>query len=76
MLNINVEMDLNEHISVIGSKILEIAKDKRITFESLMLKFLKDNERYTPDQFIKSTMLLFSIGILSIENQKVVLKNV
>lgn len=77
MINAHVEMDLNQHISVVASKLIELieAGDEMI-LETLMRKFLKKHEFYTPDQFMDGLVFLFSIDCLNIQEYRVVLKNV
>lgn len=77
MINAHVEMDLNHHVSVVSAKIIQLveAGDSMI-LETLMKKFLKKNENYTPDQFMEGLVFLFSIGCLTVQDYRVVLKNV
>lgn len=77
MINAHIEMDLNQHISVVSAKIVNlIQSEDKIILETLMKKFLKLNELYTPDQFMEGLVFLFSIGCLTIQEYRVVLKNV
>ena len=77
MINAHVEMDLNQHVSVVSAKIIDLVKtgDKMI-LETLMRKFLKKYEFYTPDQFMEGLTFLFSIGCLNVQDYRVVIKNV
>lgn len=77
MINAHIEMDLNQHISVVSAKIIELveAGDEMI-LETLMRKFLKKHEFYTPDQFMDGLVFLFSIGCLNVQDYRVFLKNV
>lgn len=77
MINAHVEMDLNQHISVVSSKIIGLVESgDELILETLMRKFLKTYELYTPDQFMEGLTFLFSIDCLTIEEYRVVLKNV
>jgi len=77
MINAHVEMDLNQHVSVVSAKIIDLVEtgDKMI-LETLMRKFLKKYEFYTPDQFMEGLTFLFSIGCLNVQDYRVVIKNV
>ncbi len=77
MINAHIEMDLNQHVSVISSKIIRLmeAGDEMI-LESLMRKFLKKYECYTPDQFMDGLVFLFSIDCLTVKDYRVIIKNV
>lgn len=77
MLNAHVEMDLNQHIAIVSSKIIQLieAGDEMI-LETLMRKFLKIYENYTPDQFMDGLVFLYSINCLSVQDYKVILRNV
>lgn len=77
MINAHVEMDLNQHVSVIAAKIIELieAGDEMI-LEALMRRFLKKYEFYTPDQFMEGLTFLFSIDCLNVKEYRVMLKNV
>lgn len=77
MINAHVEMDLNQHISVVSAKIINLveAGDEMI-LETLMRKFLKKYENYTPDQFMEGLAFLFSIDCLNIQDYRVIIKNV
>lgn len=77
MINAHIEMDLNQHVSVVSSKIIELVESgDEMILETLMRKFLKMYEFYTPDQFMDGLAFLFSIDCLNIQDYKVVLKNV
>jgi hypothetical protein len=77
MINAHIEMDLNNHISIVASRIVEMVNtDEMMILESLMRKFLKKFVQYTPDQFMDGLTFLFSIECLIIQDYKVVLKNV
>ncbi|UQG54990.1 MULTISPECIES: hypothetical protein [unclassified Marinobacter] len=77
MINAHIEMDLNQHISVVSSKIIELVESgEEMILETLMRKFLKAYEFYTPDQFMDGLVFLFSIDCLNIQDYRVVLKNV
>ena len=77
MISTHIEMDLNQHISVISSKIIQLieAGDEMI-LETLMRKFLKTNENYTPDQFMDGLVFLFSLNCLTVQDYRVSLQNV
>lgn len=77
MISAHVEMDLNQHVSVVSAKIIDLVEtgDKMI-LETLMRKFLKKYEFYTPDQFMEGLTFLFSIGCLNVQDYRVVIKNV
>jgi len=77
MINAHIEMDLNQHISVVSAKIIELieAGDEMI-LETLMRRFLKKYEHYTPDQFMDGLVFLFSINCLNVQGYRVILKNV
>jgi len=77
MINAHIEMDLNQHVSVVSSKIIELVEaGDEIILETLMRKFLKAYEFYTPDQFMDGLIFLFSIDCLSIQDYRVILKHV
>jgi hypothetical protein len=77
MINAHIEMDLNNHISVVASRITEIiGKDEPMILESLMRKFLKQHIQYTPDQFMDALTFLFSMNCLLVRDYRVVLRNV
>jgi hypothetical protein len=77
MINAHVEMDLNQHISVVSSKIINLIENEdEMIVETLMKKFLKKYELYTPDQFMAGLSFLFSIGCLTVQEYRVILKNV
>lgn len=77
MLNVHVEMDLNQHISVVSSKVLKLIQEEDdMILEVLLKKFLKKYEDYTPDQFMDGITFLFSIDCLAIQDYRVVIKNV
>jgi hypothetical protein len=77
MINAHIEMDLNQHISVVSAKIIGLIQNgDEMILETLMRKFLKTFELYTPDQFMEGLTFLFSIGCLTIQEYRVVLANV
>jgi hypothetical protein len=77
MINAHIEMDLNQHISVVSAKIIELVETGgEMILESLMRTFLKKYEFYTPDQFMDGLVFLFSIGCLNVQDYRVILKNV
>ena len=77
MINAHIEMDLNNHISIVASRIVEMVNThEMMILESLMRKFLKKFVQYTPDQFMDGLTFLFSIECLIIQDYRVVLKNV
>jgi hypothetical protein len=77
MVNAHIEMDLNNHVSVISSKLIQLIKaGDEMIIETLMKQFLKKYENYTPDQFMEGILFLFSLGCLAINDYKVILKNV
>ncbi len=77
MLNAHIEMDLNQHLSVISSKIIQLIQvGDEMILEALMRKFLKKYEYYTPDQFMDGLVFLFSIDCLTVQDYKVIIKNV
>jgi len=78
MINAHIEMDLNEHIAVVAAKVLELIliSDGDLIFETLLKQFLKKYERYTPDQFMEASVLLFAIGSLEVKDFKVKLSHV
>lgn len=77
MINAHIEMDLNQHVSVVSAKIIGLieAGDEMI-LETLMRRFLRKYELYTPDQFMEGLSFLFSIGCLYVQDYRVVIKNV
>lgn len=77
MINAHVEMDLNQHVSVVSAKIIDLveAGDEMI-LETLLRGFLKKYESYTPDQFMEGLTFLFSIGCLDVQDYRVMIKNV
>lgn len=77
MINAHIEMDLNQHISVVSSKIINlVVNGDEMILETLMRKFLTTYELYTPDQFMEGLVFLFSIGCLTVQEYRVVLINV
>ena len=77
MFNAHIEMDLNQHISVLSSKIIQIIQvGDEVILESLMRRFLKKYKYYTPDQFMDGMAFLFSIDCLTVQDYKVIIKNV
>jgi hypothetical protein len=77
MINAHIEMDLNHHVSVISAKIIQLVETRdEMILETLMRKFLKNYEYYTPDQFMDGLVFLFSIGCLTVQDYRVMLKNV
>jgi hypothetical protein len=77
MINAHVEMDLNQHISVVSAKIIDLVEaEGEIILETLMRKFLKRHELYTPDQFMEGLTFLFSMGCLNVQDYRVIIKNV
>ncbi|WP_417550876.1 hypothetical protein [Methylophaga sp.] len=77
MINAHIEMDLNQHISVVSARIIELVEaGDELILETLMRKFLKKHEFYTPDQFMDGLVFLFSIDCLNIQDYRVILKNV
>ncbi len=77
MLNAHIEMDLNDHVSVVSAKIIDLIEtSESLILETLMKKFLKKYELYTPDQFMDGITFLFSIDCLKVDGFKVVLKSV
>ena len=73
MINAHVEMDLNDHVSVVAAKLIGILKnaDNEILFESLMKEFLKEHESYTPNQFMDASIFLYMLGCIDIDKFKV-----
>ncbi len=73
MINAHVEMNLNEHISVIATHVLKILKKKNgeCLAEVLMKEFLKKHENYTPDQFFDSLIFLYSLGFIDYCDYKI-----
>jgi hypothetical protein len=77
MINAHVEMDLNQHVSVVSSKIIELVENgDDMILETLMRKFLKSYELYTPDQFMEGLTFLFSINCLNVQDYRVIIRNV
>lgn len=77
MINAHVEMDLNQHVSVVSAKIIDLIKaGDEMILETLMRKFLKKYELYTPDQFMEGLTFLFSIDCLDVQDYRVIIKNV
>ena len=77
MINAHVEMDLNDHVSVVSSKLIKLIETgEEMIMETLMRKFLKKYEYYTPDQFMDGLLFLFSINCLEVKDFRVILKNV
>lgn len=72
MLIAHPEMNLEEHLAVVGSRIIEVLqKNGDMVFDSLVRVFLRSNELYSPDQFLDAIVFLYSIGGLKFENDKV-----
>ena len=77
MINAHIEMDLNHHVSVVSAKIIGLVDaGEELILETLMRKFLKMYEQYTPDQFMDGLVFLFSIDCLTVQDYRVILKNV
>lgn len=77
MINAHIEMDLNQHTSVVSAKIVELMDSSNVTIlESLMKKFLRRYEYYTPDQFVDGLTFLYAIDFLDIEDYRVILQDV
>lgn len=77
MFNAHIEMDLNQHISVVSSQIIQLIQiGDDLILEALMRKFLKNHEYYTPDQFMDGLTFLFSIDFLTVQDYRVIIKNV
>ncbi len=78
MLNTHIEIDLNNHVTVISSYIIsEIsAKGKYVIFETLLRDFMKKYKECSPDQFMDAFTFLFMLGVVDIVDFKVVTKNV
>lgn len=77
MISAHIEMDLNQHISVVSANIIELVETgDGMILETLMRKFLKKYEFYTPDQFMDGLIFLFTIGCLNVQDYRVTLKNV
>lgn len=71
-------MDLNDHMVVVASIILNILKSSKgeMVVESLLRKFLKKNEDYTPNQFMEASVFLFSLGFVDLKEYKMVVNYV
>ena len=77
MIQSHIEMNLNEHVSVVSSCVIGLIKSNdEIILETLMRKFLKKHVDYRPDQFMDALVFLFSMDVLIVENFKVKLKHV
>ena len=77
MINAHVEMDLNDHVSVVASKLVQLIKTgEDMILETLMRKFLKKYEYYTPDQFMDGLLFLFAINCLEVKDFRVLLRDV
>ena len=77
MINAHIEMDLNHHVSVVSAKIIQLVETgEEMILETLMRKFLKKYEYYTPDQFMDGLVFLFSIDCLTVQDYRVLLKDV
>lgn len=77
MIMAHVEMDLNQHVSVVSAKIIDLVEaGNEMILETLMRKFLKKYELYTPDQFMEGLTFLFSLGYLKVQDYRVVIKYV
>lgn len=77
VIQAHIEMNLNNHISVISACVIELIKENdEIILESLMKKFLKKYYAYDPIQFMDSLTFLFAINVLKIENFKVKISSV
>lgn len=77
MFNTHIEMDLNQHISVISSQIIQLIQiGDDMILETLMRKFLKKHECYIPDQFMDGLIFLFSMDFLAVQDYRVIIKNV
>lgn len=77
MIQAHIEMNLNEHIIVISSRVIELIKSNdEMILETLMRTFLKKHKDYYPNQFMDALTFLFSIDVLIVENFKVKLAHV
>ncbi len=78
MINAHVEMNLNDHVVVVASVILEILRGSKgeMVVESLLKTFLKNNEDYTPNQFLEASVFLYSLGFVELEEYKISVKYV
>lgn len=72
MILSHIEMDLNEHISVVSARLIDVINSSNdAILETLMKKFLKKYKDYHPNQFMDALVFLYSIDMLIIENFKV-----
>jgi len=78
VINAHVEMNLNDHVVVVASVILEILRGSQgeMVVESLLKTFLKHNEDYTPNQFLEASVFLYSLGFVELEEYKISVKYV
>jgi len=78
MINAHVEMNLNVHMVVVASVLLEILRKSKgeMIVESLLKAFLKHNEDYTPNQFLEASVFLYSLGFIELIDYKISVKYV
>lgn len=78
MLDINIEMDLNDHIVVIASKVLGLVIESKsdILFDTALNKFLKAYPNQSPDNFADALSLLYGLGCIKMENMRIGVDNV
>lgn len=78
MLKVHLEMDLNEHVTVVASHVLEMIKKSggAMVYELLLRGFLKEHEYYTPDQLMDATTLLYALGYVNVDGYRISLNNV
>jgi len=72
MLDISIESDLDLHLAVIASRILDSLSDRdRIPFEISMSNFLKSNSQYTPTHYADGLTFLFALGCIQMNHMKI-----
>jgi hypothetical protein len=67
------ESDLSLSLMVLGSELIEILSKKKgyVFIEDLLIKFLRKDERRTPDLFFDSLTFLYAIDAIHYEAYKI-----
>jgi len=67
------ETDLNQNTMVLGAEVLEILKKAKgeLLVDELLVRFMKKNSKFTPDQFMETLIFLYSLGAIEKNQFKV-----
>ena len=77
MIKPHPESDLTLNIMILGAEILTaLKKEKSIFTEKLLLQFLKEDDRRTPEMFLNAVLFLYSVGMLDQEAYRLRLQEV